>query len=788
MKKIEISIKKYYQSSLDELDLLPEQFEFLNKIQEEYPYLKVKTVDDVLSTNVNYFQASINESDEFKRFEKEDYVRQNFSRPFLQLKIRLGFDKWLPQALQNACSEIMANHQNDFKTGKLYLVFEPNNSSSEQLMDLLPIDNSIGNDESTDTDDKDDVDEDCYEETPLSIFDLSEYKFIKKINDNLDIKELLKIDDDSTIRDLFDIDESEVKKIKSIGDTYVVNLTQLKKDFQEKKVKLNPISQSKIQPRISFEKIDNVTIESVDNIIFEDVDIYLHDVIKNKRDVDIATSRWGYGGKQETLEVIGERYKITRERVRQRAKRINQNLLTNLRIFPDTLWQIISDNLTEELTDLLPSLFSLFDKEKDFYEFLDLCCGKKIGTIKNVLSVGEQSREAINSLFCECESPISQDTLNDKLIEEYGYTRESAINEIRRLQSEGKIEITEDGIYPRKLGKKEAIAHVLTFFPDGLPWLDVARVINKKGFSKTIFPERLVDQFHNNNNVYLCERGTFRHIKFIEFDMENKEKIILFMNMIRNYLTDNGINNVALRLDDFYSENHPDIDYYILRYLVREYGEDFGIFFYGRSGVDSISLKSFNDEIRRISLVDRLVKILKESSTPMTKQQLALNLNKNTNHVAYLMDKLAENSEEIKIVRVDSMRFTTPEKAFSNIDVERVINVIKKIVEESNIVEAEVFKEKVNQEFNYSYDKNFYSSLIKKYLSELKWYRGGYLFSREPLPYDSMTDACRQLCKTELKNPENENLIKEHILLTKDVATNAVAQWRTLTNQRNVTI
>ncbi len=901
--KIEISIEKYYQSSLDELNLSSEQSELLKKIQGDYPDLKVKTVDDLLSTDVNYFQNSIDESDEVKRFEKEDYVRQNFSRPFLELKnnLRLGFDNWLPQALNEVCSEIMANHLNDLKTGKLYLIFEPHNPNNEPIIDSQKIDDyddEITESSDMGTDDNDNADEDFYEKTLLSMFDLSNDEFIKKIDRNPEIKKALGISENSTVQDLLDIDEFKVGSIKGIGNGTVQSFKKLQNDLHDKKIALKAI---RVEPEpvlpapeilsklyLNYALLDNgeisllsksnrensyklgtrkveellcikeddlrnkrgfgnrylnhfcsiiqkiksefnslpkdiyevsefieytlnsrtlfvvnddntnqISLEDIDRIIIEDVDNYLlaDDSKMDERDIDIAMSRWGYAKNQETLDSVGQRYNVARARIGQIMDGtndepedcINPNLLGSLRIFPDTLWKIINENLTEELTDLLPNLFSCFDNEKYFHEFLDLCCGKKIGTIKKLLSEGEQSRDAINSLFCEYKSPISQNILSNKLIEEYGYTRESVINEIKQLQSQGKIEITEDGIYPRKLGKKEAIAHALTFEPNGLPWLDISKIINTKGFSKTHFNlERQSPQFHDNENVYLCERGTFRHIKYIDFDMGNEEKISFFMKMIKIYLENND--DAALSLEEFYNKNNPDINYYILRYLVRVYGEDFGIFFYGKAGVDNISLASFNTEIKRVSLVDRLVAILEESSTPMTKQQLALGLNKNTQHVGYLMSKLADNSEEIKFVRVDSMRFTTPEKAFAKIDVEGVMDAIKGILKESNIVEADVFCEKVNPKFNYAYDKNFYISLVKKYLSELNWYRGGYLFSRESLPYDNMTDACRKLCETELSNPENENLIKKHISLTKDVATNAVSQWRTLTNQRNVTI
>jgi hypothetical protein len=135
--------------------------------------------------------------------------------------------------------------------------------------------------------------------------------------------------------------------------------------------------------------------------------------------------------------------------------------------------------------------------------------------------------------------------------------------------------------------------------------------------------------------------------------------------------------------------------------------------------------------------------------------------------------------EEGKVVRVDQMVYTTPEKAFDNVDTKAIMKVIQDVMSTSNIiVEADVFREYVNIELNLSYSKYIYAALVKTQIKELAWYRNGNLFSKKSIPYKNLADMCKQLCNPELSNNQNTKIIQQAVWLTDAVATAAIQQWK----------
>ena len=383
------------------------------------------------------------------------------------------------------------------------------------------------------------------------------------------------------------------------------------------------------------------------------------------------------------------------------------------------------------------------------------------------------NHKILNELFCTNPSPVPQEILINELMSNYGYSKASAIHGVKQLEKLDKIEITEQGIFPKKLGKIVAVAHALTFHPAGLPWKDIARIVNKKGYSSTPFDEtRTASGFHDSEFLYLCGLGTFRNLMFLDLEQFDIPEI---MQHVLDYFRKNQL--ITLHLHDYYYQSKSDrseIEYYTLRHLVREYGEEYGLYFNGKSGTDSVSL---DPKVTLISQADVIIKVLNESKVAMTMQEIAERLrSKSTGHARFYINNLME---EGKVVRVDKMVYTTPEKAFGTLDIKAIMQVIQDIMSTSNIiVEADVFREYVNMELNLSYSKYIYMALVKTQLKELAWYRNSSLFSKNPIPYKNLLDMCKQLCNPELSNYQNTKLLQQAVWLTDAVTADAIQQWK----------
>jgi hypothetical protein len=279
--------------------------------------------------------------------------------------------------------------------------------------------------------------------------------------------------------------------------------------------------------------------------------------------------------------------------------------------------------------------------------------------------------------------------------------------------------------------------------------------------------------YHDSEYVYLCGLGTFRNLIFLDIEQFDIPKI---MQDLLNYFNKNNL--IVLHLHDYYyqtKKQHNEIEYFTLRHIIRGYGEEYGLYFNGKSNVDSVSLDS---EIKSFTQSDVIIKVLNESKVAMTTQEIAERLrSKSINHASFYINKL---TEEGKIVRVDKMVYTTPEKAFSNIDTKAIMQVIQDIMNTSEnvIVEADVFREYVNMELNLSYSKYIYVALVKTQLKELGWYRNSTLFSKKSIPYKSLLDMCKQLCNLELSNNENAKALQQAVWLTDAMTSDTIQQWK----------
>jgi len=81
-----------------------------------------------------------------------------------------------------------------------------------------------------------------------------------------------------------------------------------------------------------------------------------------------------------------------------------------------------------------------------------------------------------------------------------------------------------------------------------------------------------------------------------------------------------------------------------------------------------------------------VVQALNQSKGAMTRPEIAERL-------GYYLNELME---ENKVVRIDNLMYSTPEKAFKDIKSDEILSIIKKLMYSTNkIVEADVFRKYV---------------------------------------------------------------------------------------------
>lgn len=587
----------------------------------------------------------------------------------------------------------------------------------------------------------------------------------------------MEIDDFSeNIEIILQLDKRKLSSFPGFGKTVINKLLLLKNMLKEEvhQILLGEIDYESFESQLIAPKfIEELTVERFGELLLEDIDAFLDKI--NERESDVIQKRWGFVEDKKTLEEIGEEYDVTRERIRQIEKDVNERLYRNIRFTRDYIWSVLEPALTPELPRQFESLYSCFNDEKDFYEVL--------GVISDQEDLQEYvspiiKPNVLNGYFSAHGGPVRYEQIKEYLEECNINGVKDIDNAILFLETQGRIRIDGDNIWPKQLSKSEASAFVLASHPNGLPWVDVAEHVNANKYSRTdIYTDRLDHEAYKlPEYIFLAGKGIYKHTRFIDFDLLSPDEIF---DELLTFIDET--NREVFHLNECYQSSLilKKQNYYVIRTIVKHYGEEYGFFFNGRSQADSVGLeKGFKNITQR----DVIVEAMKASVKPLTNTQVAnLLKSKSSNHASYYLDQMIKSEQ---VVQVDHMLYTVPELAYKNIDIPLFIKEISRIlIEDDKPVEPSVFESILNVRLSASYSKFFYSSIARKYYRDQGWYRMQSLYSIKPIKYKNLNEAVNEICSLEHSNDKNITNLLQYISITRKTASSAISNWRSVQSQ-----
>lgn len=515
-------------------------------------------------------------------------------------------------------------------------------------------------------------------------------------------------------------------------------------------------------------RLIKLSLTKIEEILLEDIDTYFDKISDD--DADIAQRRWGFIDAKQTLEEIAESFKLTRERIRQKEVKINKNFVRHMRLSQSVLWQLLEPNLTSDISNKVEDLFCCFASEKDFYDFLNLICNQD----KLIEYVYPQlEKTLLNSYFVENGAPIYIDEIKDYLVDLELKEVRNINNAIRYLASQNLLSIEGEQVWPKQLGKSEASACVLVDHKKGLPWLDIANIVNNNSYSRTpIYEDRLdFDAFNSPDYIFLAGKGIYKHTKYIDTNNISLDEVFFeLMEYVELVSRD------VFHLNECYHASSilQRYDYYEIRYFVKNFGEDYGFYFDGRSQADSVGLKK---DFKNITQKDVIIQKMDRNGKPLTKPEIAnLLKSRSLDHASYYLDELIESG---RVVQLERMLYTTPELAYKKINLNEYISAIDKVLRNhAKPVEPSIFKEELNLYFSKSYSKHFYSSIARLYAEKKGWFRKHSLYSIYEIPFKNLNIALDNFCRIDLTVDENVVALQKHVAINRQTASIALSNWK----------
>lgn len=565
-----------------------------------------------------------------------------------------------------------------------------------------------------------------------------------------------------------------VKEIRAVGKQFFSSLNSLKKKIVDSFEAYENNSENYFQDQSVLKfKNKNINIDILDECILNDIDVFLESMSESSQ--DIFQHRWGFVEEKETLETIAQRQGLTRERIRQKEAKDNELLINFLRFQSEDIRNAILSEADFLLADKMPYLSSCFDDKNNFINFLSFISGfdglhelinptvpDDILTPYFMIHGRRLSIEFVTS----CIQSFLEASIGEAV----------AVNNIIKMyESKNIIFINGDHVLPRMLTKKQAAACVLAEHPNGLPWLDLAKIINYSGISNTLFSEvrRENTILDITEYIYLSGKGVYKHVNFLNADDVILRNIAFIVYNTLIISSRSAYNLIELYSDD---ESLRIYDYYIVRHAIRKFGNEFGIYFNGKSQADTVSLGKKSESVSQETVI---IEAMIRKEVPITKAEIAgLIKSKSLGHASFYLESMLSSG---KAVQIDRMLYTVPEVAFKDIDLSLYECEMQKIMnKDTRPIDPSWFQYCLNKYFSDFRSRQFYNA-IARYLSiSNSWNRAHSLYSILEIQFSNLNAACDLLCDEKLGRQENADKIRAEIAITKDYALTAVDRWRVI--------
>ena len=395
--------------------------------------------------------------------------------------------------------------------------------------------------------------------------------------------------------------------------------------------------------------------EELDRTLLADLERFLGR--QEERWADAVASRLGFRTSRMTFAELGDRFEVSRQRVRQVVAQAFDAFSHHLSVHPSVVRATAASANGDDLGSAFPRLAEAFGDLRWVRRFLELAADAEKGTLYPYRPSGQLlAANAVDPYFADHGSPVREEALVTYLESDHGLATEDARHHIGWLIDERRLQRVGEALEPRALTRSQAIAHVLVGAADGLPWAEVAARINAMGCSRYPVDESRLSGFGEAPRVYLWGLGVYRHVRYFEADCHDVERTL---DAVRGFLTSRDLE--AANLHDVHrslalEDGTPGLAYFDLRYIVAAYGEGAGLFFSGSSKVDTVSL---SEEAGSVPREEAVFRIVAESSRPLPGPEIASRLySTSPAFVAVLIQRLVAAE---RVVRVKGGYVTAPD-------------------------------------------------------------------------------------------------------------------------------
>lgn len=517
---------------------------------------------------------------------------------------------------------------------------------------------------------------------------------------------------------------------------------------------------------------DYLVPNDIEKLILVDIEFLLENL--DNRPKEIFLHRYAYKTEYLSLENIGSKHKITRERVRQIEFNLDKSLQnigsinkTSLikyfqkyeftsfhRLFP-----ILSENFKDSVINK-----SFKDTSGDaLVRFLENYCGVNVGFFKTperTLTNFDSSK--LQQVFEVVPSASEYDFFLEQIKENYGYSDYLSSHAVKHMEKNNFIKIKNNKVYPIKIDKKLEVANILIDYPNGLHWKKICELGNKS-FTKNKWDLKRLISDHSlnmvtNQLIYLSDRGTHKLLKYCKELHRINEIIKIFKVEIEI------LKKIRAPLEIIYQKviqnsEYNDLNFYDARAIIKVFGHEYGIYHYGKSGSNTIALIK---DIDPINLSEKVKTIIDEAADEITLNDI-VSILKKTNENIPVSQTLQKLVSKMLIFRTDMGTYLNFNKAINLCDKDEVKEKLSILLNRYEFITMAFLREEINEELGYNLSSFYYDTLSRILANENSWFYGSNYLSKKKEKSLSLDKYIKENYDENLSTDENFEIISSKV-------------------------
>lgn len=498
--------------------------------------------------------------------------------------------------------------------------------------------------------------------------------------------------------------------------------------------------------------IPDLTLAQFCAMVIEDIHRFIDALEGLQR--DIFATRFGIGCPADSLTSLGKKHGRTRERIRQIEAETISFLRRSFSLSRQTRERIGRENECGDPAVAYAPLMKRFSSPRQFYRFLEICVGIDASaySYESLAKMARESRKLLRPILCENPAPLSREMLTEELIRRHKLSGDRAKALVLAGERSDQLIKGEGGLYPRGMTKRDAVAHLLAGYPEGLAWRRAGDLLKRSGACKTpVLSSQPTQEFSHNSYLYLMGPGRYRHRRFL--DASNID-VPEMLRAVRAFIAENGMLSANLQTIHRNVPACAALDYFILRHLVSVHGEAENLYFDGRSRSDSVSIEIGAD---RASQKRHVYDMLRLAGKPAPFKRISESvLAQNESSARQLLDRLRR---EGLVARTQVSTYATIEVARRIHDFEALGEYIdEELARVGKPIDLRAVRERYMGPAKLSLDSQrrlftsaaplcFLYDYVHVERERRGWHASRDLIGREPLPYSSVKRAYEALRK-----------------------------------------